>query len=234
MPREAALTVATRFVAERFPDARWALLSDSVVTGRQTAGSDLDIVVLLPSGDPRPPFRASQRFGGWPIETFVYDERSLNHYLMKELPGRRPVLNQMVASGINIGENSTVHLDAVKMDCVRTLEAGPEPLTAEEREWARYRLTDLLDDLVHATDAGERAVIATTIWITAAEQYLVLGNHWSGASKWLIRQLRATDAEFASRWLAARNDPARIAHEVLAALGGPLFDGYHATGETPD
>ncbi|NYH88265.1 hypothetical protein F4554_000903 [Actinopolymorpha rutila] len=37
----------------------------------------------------RPP-AGSRRYRAWPVETFVYDEQSLVHYLAKELPSRRP------------------------------------------------------------------------------------------------------------------------------------------------
>lgn len=81
MSREEPLTAARRFVADCFAGARWAVLSGSVVAGNATPGSDLDIVILLPDGDIRPPFRASRIFAGWPVEMLVYDEKSLRHYL---------------------------------------------------------------------------------------------------------------------------------------------------------
>jgi hypothetical protein len=40
---------ARALVEERFPQARWAVLAGSVITAHRTAGSDLDIVVLLPT-----------------------------------------------------------------------------------------------------------------------------------------------------------------------------------------
>lgn len=143
----------------------------------------------------------------------------------------------MVASGVHIGGEEVTHLADLQDQCAKTLKAGPEPLTVPERRWARYRLTDLLDDLTHATDAGERAVIAAALWIAVAEDHLTLRGRWRGTGKWLLRQLRDADAGFAQRWLDAGNDPektAEIAREVLTALGGPLFDGYHAGGESPE
>jgi hypothetical protein len=46
--------------------------------------------------------------------------------------------------------------------------------------------------------------------------------------KWLLRELRDSDPAFAARWLAARDDPAPLAKQLLAGVGGPLFDGYRA------
>jgi hypothetical protein len=44
-------------VFELFPQVRWALLTGSVDTNMRTAGSDLDVVVVLPDDDPWAPLR---------------------------------------------------------------------------------------------------------------------------------------------------------------------------------
>src|SRR5688500_6868944 len=67
--------------------------------GARVAGSDLDIVVMLPDGDPRAPRHESRRYRGWPVELFVHDERSLAHHLTKEFAARKPELHRMVGTG---------------------------------------------------------------------------------------------------------------------------------------
>jgi hypothetical protein len=109
-------------------------------------------------------------------------------------------------------------------------------VTDDERAAARYGLTDLLDDLTHARDQGERTVVAAVAWTTAAQQALVLGGHWVGGGKWLLRELRDMDNDLATRWLAAHGDAEAVAvfvREVLNRAGGPLFAGYCARGERP-
>ncbi|MEV6598829.1 hypothetical protein AB0M36_18495 [Actinoplanes sp. NPDC051346] len=64
-------------------------------------------------------------------------------------------------------------------------------------------------------------------WHTA-KAALAFAGHWVSGGKWLLRELRELDPGLATRWLAARDDPAPIAAEVLARSGGPLFDGYRA------
>ena len=235
MGRRDPVVDARDVVAELFPHARWALLCGSVLNSHRTAGSDLDVIALLPDGDPQAPCRASRHFRSWPVEMFVYDQQSLAHYLAKELPSRRPVLTRMVATGVQlVGDKS--HAESVQAECTKVLAAGPAPLTDAERDNIRYRLTDLLDDLTHVTDSGERTVIATTAWTSAAEQALALGQRWTGNGKWLLRELRALDPELAERWLIAHADPTAIAgfiHDVLAQAGGPLFSGYRVAGERP-
>lgn len=101
-------------------------------------------------------------------------------------------------------------------------------LTEAERDRFRYGLTDLLDDYQHATDPGERSVIATAVWTETARAAPAFGGRWLSSGKWLLRELREFDPEPAARWLAARDDPAPVATEVLARAGGPLSDGYRA------
>ena len=53
-------------------------------------------------------------------------------------------------------------------ECARVLAQGPAPLTEAERDRFRYGLTDLLDDFTHATDPGERTVIASALGLNSA------------------------------------------------------------------
>ena len=188
--------------------------------------------MLLPDGDSQTPYRDACRFRGWPVELFVHDEQSLTHYLDKGLRRRNPSMHRMVAhSAVLLGDPSRWRAESE-----RVLAEGPTPLTADERDYARYALTDLLDDLVHAVDPGEKAVIAATAWTTAAQQVLAFADHWAGEGKWLLRELRELDPPLADRWVAAFGDIAAIeviVRAVLDRIGGPLFEGFHAGGERP-
>jgi len=221
---------ARALVAELFPHALWAMLTGSVITRARTAGSDLDIVVLLPDGDPRAPHRDSRRFRGWPVELFVHDEPSLAHYLAKELGARKPTLHRMVGTGVAlVGDPG--HWQET---CAKVLAGGPPPLSVKERDRARYALTDLLDDLLYADDPGERVVIAESAWQAAGDHTLGFAGRWSGSGKWLLRELRDYDPDVAARWLAAHGDPSAIAayvRDLLDRNGGPLFEGYSVPGE---
>lgn len=215
-------------VEELFPHAVWAMVTGSVVTSHRTPGSDLDLVVALPDGDPNAPHRQSRYFRSWPVELFVHDAASLDVFLLKELAQRKPHLHRMVADGIPVvGDPSPW-----QKRCAAVLAAGPAPLTDGERSAARYSLTDLLDDLACAVDPGERTVIAALTWTRAADNLLAFAGCWPGAGKWLLRGLRGLNPELAADWLAAAGDAGRIeafAREVLERIGGPLFDGYHVT-----
>ncbi|MCA2213942.1 GNAT family N-acetyltransferase [Jidongwangia harbinensis] len=223
---------ARALIAQRFPEAVWAVVTGSVLTDRRTPGSDLDIVVQLPDGDPAAPHRASLHFRGWPVELFVHDRDTLAHYLARELPGRRPTLHRMVATGVPVAGDP----GEITARCAAVLAAGPGPLPDAATRAERYALTDTLDDLVHATDPGERTAIAGAAWVTAGEAALRLGGHWVGRSKWLLRELHDLDPALAAEWLAAAGDPDRIAallRRLLDQAGGALFAGYRVPGERP-
>jgi hypothetical protein len=115
-------------------------------------------------------------------------------------------------------------------ECARVLAAGPSPLSPTQRDGVRYGLTDILDDYHYAV-AEERPVVAAALWLQAGRAALSLADHWDGGGKWLLRELLDLDAALARRWLAARDDPAEFAREVLASAGGPLFEGYRVAGE---
>jgi hypothetical protein len=233
--KEEPIAAARGIVAEMFPHARWALLAGSALTPHRTPGSDLDIVVLLPDGDPAAPHRRSCYRYGWPVELFVHDDTTLDHYLAKDLPHRRPVMHRMIATGVVVAGASTQSA-SLQQRCEEVLAAGPPPLTEEQRAAARYQLTDLLDDLTYAEDAGERLAVAATAWMLPAQQALAFAGHWSGAGKWLLRELRAMDSALATRWVAAHGDAQAIAafvQQVLERAGGRLFAGYEARGDRP-
>jgi hypothetical protein len=214
-----ALTDARDLVAERFPNASWAILTGSVLGPDRTAGSDLDIVVLR---EEEPGYRESLYFRGWPVELFVHTPARLAVFLERELAKRKPSTHRMLARGVALlGDPGEL-----TARCARVLAAGPPPLTHAERDRLRYGLTDLLDDYQHAVDVGERAVIAAAIWNESARAALAFAGRWLSGGKWLLRELRELDPAFAARWLAARDEPAALAAEVLARAGGPLFEGY--------
>jgi hypothetical protein len=79
-------------------------------------------------------------------------------------------------------------------------------------------------------------VIAADTWQATADLALDVARHWRGRGKWLVRELRDLDPEFAHRWLVAQHRPraiAQLAREVLDRAGGPLFEGYHVAGTRP-
>ncbi|WP_329126437.1 nucleotidyltransferase domain-containing protein [Streptomyces sp. NBC_01465] len=231
-PSDAARAV----VAERHPEARAAFLGGSVLTARRTAHSDLDIVVLLPDGDPRV-YRDSFRHEPWPVEMFVHTEASWHGYVDRELAQRRSPLLFMCAEGeLLLDRDGSGALLAA--EAARLVAAGPPPVTAEELEAERYRLTDLLDDLAGCTDPGERLCVATDIARETGRLLLLTHGAWLGGGKWLARRTDAVRPGFSGQLaqavgeaLGGRTDAlVALADEVLAPAGGRFWAGFRRGG----
>lgn len=205
----------------------------SAATGSMTATTDLDITVLLASKPA--PFRESLIVGGQPVELFVHTEDSLAFFCAQDLQRRRPTMLRLIGTSIVVidvdGAATRLQKRFHRLD-----QQGPPSLTAEEIEAARYVVTDLLDDLrVGGPDALS---IAATLWRDTAELLLGAYGRWSGSGKWLLRELAALDADRRTNHadallfgLAAvgRADTTAMEAAVslaLAAVGGPVFDGY--------
>lgn len=212
---------ARELVAERFAGADWAILTGSVLGPHRTAGSDLDIVVMQRED---PGHRESLHFRGWPVELFVHTPVRLEEILAREFAARKPSTHRMLAHGVTVAGDA----GELPVRCARVLAQGPAPLTTAEKDRMRYGLTDLLDDHRHASDPGERSVVAAALWLATGEAALAFAGRWVSHGKWLLRELTEFDPALAASWLAARADPAELTVRVLDGAGGPLFDGYRA------
>ncbi|MFE2586475.1 nucleotidyltransferase domain-containing protein [Streptomyces sp. NPDC059378] len=222
---------ARELVRDRFAAARAAFLAGSVLTDRRTTTSDLDIVVLLDG--PPAPFRENLVYRGWPVELFVQTEAAWHGFADQETAKRSSPLLAMCAEGMLLVD--TDGLGAALQDEARErLAAGPPPLSDRERDYERYILSDLLDDLRGCADPAERVYLVAHMVQCASELVLLVGGHWLGKGKWLSRRLAAADpgmhralSEAATQAIAGDTKGfAAVVTEVLDLAGGPLWDGY--------
>ncbi|MGW4519106.1 nucleotidyltransferase domain-containing protein [Streptomyces sp. NPDC004393] len=230
-----AIEAARAVVYEHHHDARTAFLGGSVMTGRRTATSDLDIVVLL-HGAPAP-YRASLQYAEWPVEMFVHTEATWHSYVERELRKRRSPLLWMCAQGLLLFDTDGLgaHLAAQARELT---SAGPPAVSAEEMEDCRYAITDLLDDLVGSNDQSERLFIANELVRRTGELALAVGGSWGGGGKWLARRLETTAPGLSLRLrhgltevLGGRVEPlVAVVDEVIEQAGGRLWVGYRRPG----
>ncbi|WP_030691063.1 nucleotidyltransferase domain-containing protein [Streptomyces globisporus] len=222
---------ARELVRNRFPDARAAFLAGSVLTDRRTPTSDLDMVVLL-DGSPAP-LRESLVYCGWPVELFVQTEAVWHDFADQETAKRRSPLLAMCAEGTLLVDRDGLGA-SLQDEARKRWAAGPPPLSDQERDYQRYILTDLLDDLRGCTDPAERVYLVSHMLRLASELVLLSGGHWLGAGKWLSRRLAAADpavhralSEAAPQAIAGdANAFTAVVTQVLDLAGGPLWDGY--------
>ncbi|MFF3335744.1 nucleotidyltransferase domain-containing protein [Streptomyces sp. NPDC002888] len=225
---------ARKLMKDRFPQARTAFLAGSVMTGRRTPTSDLDVVVLL--AGPPAPYRESLLYQGWPVELFVQTEAVWHAFVRRETAARRSPLLSMCAEGVLLVDADGLGV-TLRNEAQRRLAAGPPPVSTVELEDLRYALTDTLDDLRGCPDAQERMYLVADLLRRASELALLVGGHWLGGGEWLSRRLAAAEpalhgrlAEAAAEAIAGTADGldrfTTVVEEALDRAGGPLWAGY--------
>jgi len=230
--------IARELVRDRFPEARAAFLAGSVLTGRRTPTSDLDIVVLL-TGAPAP-CRESLMHQGWPVELFVQTDDDWHSFADRETAARRSPLLTMCAEGVLLVDADGLGA-ALQAEARQRLAAGPPPASEAELEDRRYALTDALEDLRGCPDPLERVHLVALLLLRASELALLAGGHWLGGGKWLSRRLAAADpglhrrlTEGAAAAVSGGCDGpesfADAVKEVLDLAGGALWAGYSRHG----
>ncbi|WBQ06851.1 nucleotidyltransferase domain-containing protein [Kribbella sp. CA-293567] len=235
-----AVETARELVHQRYPEARAAWLGGSIARGTATSTSDLDITVLL--AGPPAPLRESLRHAGWPVELFVHTEQSLAHYSEKDRLRRQPSMMRLVGETIALidTDGSGARLQE---SCRAQILAGPPPLSPHDLAMLRYKVTDLLDDLIGADSNDVRTAVASVLWQEAATLLLTGADHWTGTGKGLLRELQSYDATHGTDYAttlpaavrsAVNGDPAAmiaVVDAVLTPYGGRLFAGFHLSGD---
>ncbi|MCC7599218.1 nucleotidyltransferase domain-containing protein [Janthinobacterium sp. FW305-129] len=232
---ETICAIAQRLVRERYPTAVAAIIGGSFATGRQTASSDIDLLLLFEHVDCA--WRDTLVAEGRTVELFAHDLATFT-YFCKEMdaPGGTVPLAMMVVEGENIVAASEhyaqLHALAHAIDT-----AGPPVLDVENLQRRRYAITTALEDLVDSTHPGEALAVACQLYAALADLSLRAAGQWSGGGKHQFRRLQAFDAAIAAQLdgalrLVASDLPAgqrafeQVAAAVLAPVGGPLLDGF--------
>lgn len=237
------VAAAQALVADRFPAARAAFVTGSVLTARRTPTSDLDVLVLV--GAESSCYRESFRHQGWPVELFVQREADWRSFADAETAERRSPLLHMTAHGHLLVDADGVGA-RLRSEARQRLAAGPPPLPAEQLADRRYALTDALDDLRGCADPQERVFLAAQLLEQAALLVLLAEGRWLGSGKWLSRRLAEADPVLHGRLTAGVAAVAEAAvgavgavgavegtdalvaavTEALDRAGGPLWEGY--------
>lgn len=233
--RMSAQEAALHFVRQRFPDCRVAILSGSAAAGMETERSDLDLVIVDDSQ--HRPFRASFKEFGWPVEVFVMTSDTAEFLFEMNAASANPSLQRMVASGIVIRDDGTA--GELIGRAKEMLDLGPEAWTEEERNEARYTITELLEDLAGSASREEDLFTVNRLAGLLAEFVTRVRGCWYGEGKWAARSLQACDEDFYRRFLQAlelfyrkgeKEALAALADAVLEPYGGRLFEGFMQEG----
>lgn len=222
---------AVRYVAKHFPDCAAAFLGGSAGKGLHNERSDLDVVIVMRE-DPDF-FRKVQRFDGWTVECVAVTLTNYRELFDEGIQAGNPSLQRMIAEGIVIvcGEEGR----RVREEAERDLASGPMPWSNADMEYARYRITDQLEDLKGASRPVEQWFAAGQAVTLLCEFLLRANRQWSGEGKYLYRCVAAWSPETAARleaglrslYVHADEAPfVTLCKELLAPYGGLLMEGF--------
>jgi len=223
-------------VAERYPSAVAAILGGSAVRGEGSETSDLDLLVVI--DELAAPYRESFVSHGWPVEAFVNNPSSYRFFFEQNIRRRRPSLPQMCAEGVVLVDDMGVGAH-IKEEAEALVAAGPAPLSTDELDSVRYRVTDLLDDFIGARTMPETYFTATELVLAASDLLLGTRGRWLASSKWIDREIRRLDKDLADRLVSSlealfragdRTPLVSWVEGALAQAGGRLFEGYRQEG----
>ncbi|UUZ83359.1 nucleotidyltransferase domain-containing protein [Paenibacillus sp. P26] len=229
--RLSAFEAAVRFIELHYPACEGAILAGSIVIGRATPSSDLDIVIFDESAGF--PYRRTYREFGWVIEAFVLTRESYRYFFDQGIDSAIPSLQRMCSDGVLLRGQGVIEdiVDEARQEWL----AGPPAWSREEIDKARYGITETLDDLKGSTKRAECLFIVHKLTSLLSEFLLRVNGQWLGDGKWMSRGLHAWNTSLASRLEEAleafyrredRNELARFAAEVLSPYGGFLTEGY--------
>jgi predicted nucleotidyltransferase len=239
MTRPGPFAAAEGIWRERYAGARVLFLAGSVLRGEATPASDLDLVVVyerLPRAR-----REAFVYAGWPVEAFVNDPETIEHYFDVDRRRGIPSMMRMVSEGVAVPAASDFS-ERLKRRAARVLEAGPPRWDEGELRHMRYRLTDWVDDIRHPRSDEELVATGAYLYQDLADFFLRARGLWSAHSKTIPRRLREVDAAFAAEFCRAfeslfagkESGPAiALVEQTLEPFGGLLFEGYerHAPPE---
>ena len=220
-----AVEVALRFCDHDYPGATTVILAGSASTGRRTATSDIDILLIAPAhpfgdgvgSEARVVHREGER-----IDVFAYTVDGFRDWAERDFASLRPVLPYMLTEGSPL--RTGPEFVELRRWSAERLALGPR-LSDHQLEVRRYAVTDLIDDLTDAGDPLTTAAIRSDLFRSLAELAILRSNAWLGSGKWLARRLRVADGPSADALAAFAREPdtaraAAIASRLLSELGG--------------
>jgi|SRR5450830_403297 len=227
--------IAARLVQDQYPGAVAAIIGGSFASGRQTASSDIDLLLLFDYVEYA--WRSTIVAEGRTVELFAHDLGTYTYFCRElDAPGGKVPLVMMVIEGENIIASGE-HYARLQALARSIHAAGPPALTVVALQMRRYEITTLLEDLVDSRHAGEALAVACRLYEVLADLHLRAAGQWSGGGKHLYRQLHAFDAAtaealdaalrlVASDLEAGQRAYAQLVAGVLAPVGGPLLHGH--------
>jgi len=222
--------VVQRLRTEFGADLLGVLAGGSRLRGEGDANSDLDIVVVISNPQRR---RWNLMITGVEIEMFINPPFRMRRYFEEERLSGRGQMSHLCATG-QVVFDPQGEMAAIQSEARAILEAGPPPLTEQERWQFRYHAADSLRDIEDVRMKDEE----TTGLLLALVLFQLIDYHYRISGRWLHKRKRVMSDLV--RWDAVASRLARqscsiadtisarcaairaLADHVLAPLGGVM------------
>lgn len=227
-------TVLEQLCKHRYSTAKAVFWTGSVVHGKATERSDLDIVVVfehLPHA-----YREAFAYEGWKVDAFVHDFSTLRYFFEKiDKTSGILALPKMVLEGIEITPSSPFSKE-IKALARATLEAGPPPWSQAEMDKERFFITDKLDDILSPANHAEQTASLAWLYEALANFYFRAQGKWRASGKSIIRYLENDNPTLATFFTEAFENAfclrdttklEALVNQVLSPYGGLLWEGFH-------
>lgn len=235
---EDAISNARFLWSDRYKGAEFCIASGSIITGKGTAYSDLDLIVVFPHL--KTAYRESFTFNDMPVEVFVHDYETIQFFMDDDHKNYRESLPHMVSSGKVIPEENETSLK-LRSFASALLQKRPESFDPAAHEPLRYSISDLIDDLRGERPPEEQRAILYSLYPMMGELALRHAGQFVSKGKHLARKLKVfCPTEFenlenimhAAHCDAIKSDHMTQLENMVNALGGFLFDGYKQSAPT--
>lgn len=221
---------ATKFIKKYFPQATVAFLGGSAAQRHLNPHSDLDIVII---DDTQVPFKQTYNKYGWTIEAFVMTTRTYRSFFNEARKSALPSLLRMCVEGETIIDDGFA--GKLRAEAQAWLSLGPHAWTIDERDQARYEMTECLIDLIDGQSYDENVFVVQRLAELATHFILRTNKQWIGVGKWAVRALTSYDPSLCTAFMQAlqyfyKHDSPKplitFIDKILEPHGGRLLEGW--------
>jgi Nucleotidyltransferase domain len=230
---ERAYALMRRFALQQCPDLICAFAFGSISREAYRPYSDLDLVIVAPSGASLE--RRCVIFQGAPIESHQFGLDALPIIVREARRSGNSFVLTPLATGVCLEDPLGVAAE-VGRRAAHALAAGPD-LPARRLDEARYALTNQLLDLAGDLSPDERFACAMTLYPLLLEVLFFRERVWRYRGKWVARGLADVEPAFMSALQEAYSDLQKgdagallgLGEALLDSVGGALWAGYSQT-----
>ena len=140
---------------------------------------------------------------GYKIEVRVHTFTSVRELFLKAKKYRNPTFLRLFVDSFTIIDAGNIKMEEIKNEAREILSEGPSPLSIEELETYRYKITNNLTDMENSNSLQEKLYILSEIQVLLYKLILLKNNRWLGEGKHLFREMNKFNPELCRRFITS-------------------------------